>query len=35
LSRWPVAAYRLNVKVTDRVTGEVATGETHFTIEPD
>lgn len=35
LSRWPEAEYRLDVKVNDRVSGEAATGETFFTIEPE
>lgn len=35
LSRWPEAEYRLDVKVTDRVSGEVATREAFFTIEPE
>jgi GWxTD domain-containing protein len=35
LSRWPAAEYRLDVKVTDKVKGEVATREAFFFIEPD
>lgn len=35
LSRWPEAEYRLDVRVTDRVSGEVATREAFFTIEPE
>jgi GWxTD domain-containing protein len=35
LSRWPAAEYRLDVKVTDNVKGEVATREAFFFIEPD
>jgi GWxTD domain-containing protein len=34
LSRWPEAEYRLDVEVSDRVSGKVATREAFFTIEP-
>ncbi|MGH7752166.1 MAG: hypothetical protein ACREN5_05075, partial [Gemmatimonadales bacterium] len=35
LSRWPEAEYRLDVKVTDGVSGEVTSRDAFFTIEPD